>query len=786
MDEAADYPGSWPSAAENPRLEAVYRALWQAGCAWDSGQDWQCPAHSDQRASLGVRAGDTQPVLLKCQAGCTAQEVLEALGLPLSALSQPGRSAARGAQKTRPARGITEPIGGAASADSTRAHDHRQDAPTQVRRWFYTDEAGARLSGVGRKDYEDGCKRIGQIPVSGVKPADARYVLYDLAKVLRAAKRGGIVVVTEGETGVQAAQDATWPATYGYAFTCHRNGAGEGKWRAEYTEQLAGVERVYYIADRDLAGYEHAARVHEALGAAGIDCAVLVSRTKGPHDDLVQHIDAGGKWTDLVSVSAKALRKRIEALREVKAAGGARADDTLDAVYQNRTDTGNARRMVSLHRDVIRYSPVLKCWFVWDGKIWARDTTLAVMAIAKATVVQMHREALELTDDEARKTRVGWCLASESTAKLKAMAENAQSDVVVRPEQLNSDPFLLTVQNGTLDLKTGELRPHSPLDLITFMAPVTWTPEAKDARWEQALDLFVRPDEGKEEFLRRAAFASLTGDTTDKAFVNLYDASDGNTGKTTVIESLLSVLGPYGVVVGAEAFLQRAHGMSAGIRSDLASCAGKRMVVSSEIPVNRKLDSALMKKLTAGAGTYSFEEKYANPWQGRVTFTIWLDGNSVARAPAEDHPLFNRWRLTPFKHKLAAALVDPKWVETVCADPGYRSAVLAWAMDGRAAWWANGMGTAPSIEAAGEEVRAEMDPLRDYWESCCVFDTQFFTPSQRMRESYENWCAERGERQINDLNFQALLKGRGVANKVKFIKGRSVRGWSGVRVIDPV
>jgi phage/plasmid-associated DNA primase len=53
----------------------------------------------------------------------------------------------------------------------------------------------------------------------------------------------------------------------------------------------------------------------------------------------------------------------------------------------------------------------------------------------------------------------------------------------------------------------------------------------------------VRADPGKEEFLQRAAFASLTGDTSDKAFMNPYDENVGNTGKTTFIESLLATFG---------------------------------------------------------------------------------------------------------------------------------------------------------------------------------------------------------------------------------------------------
>lgn len=88
-----------------------------------------------------------------------------------------------------------------------------------------------------------------------------------------------------------------------------------------------------------------------------------------------------------------------------------------------------------------------------------------------------------------------------------------------------------------------------------------------------------------------------------------------------------------------------------------------------------------MKKLAAGSGEFQFERKYENPWSGPITFTIWLDGNSVPRANAEDGPLFSRWRVTPFRHQII--VVDPKWMDERVSKPEYRAAVLAWAVQGR-------------------------------------------------------------------------------------------------------
>ena len=155
-----------------------------------------------------------------------------------------------------------------------------------------------------------------------------------------------------------------------------------------------------------------------------------------------------------------------------------------------------------------------------------------------------------------------------------------------------------------------------------------------------------------------------------------------------------------------------------------------------------------MKKLAAGSGEFQFERKYENPWTGPITFTIWLDGNSVPRANAEDGPLFSRWRVTPFRHQIM--VVDPKWMDERVSKPEYRAAVLAWAVQGREAWLQDGIGTEPFIEKAVAEVQAGMDPLHDFWEQCVKFGEhtrkdRYFATTLELRQKLDEWHALRQE-----------------------------------------
>ena len=93
-----------PSATDSAScdsLDAVIAALDAAGCTprrSGTGYTSRCPAHADRNPSLSLTAGDRQPVILKCHAGCTYDEIVTALHLE------------RPAPRSTPTRGAPEAV----------------------------------------------------------------------------------------------------------------------------------------------------------------------------------------------------------------------------------------------------------------------------------------------------------------------------------------------------------------------------------------------------------------------------------------------------------------------------------------------------------------------------------------------------------------------------------------------------------------------------------------------------------------------------------------------------
>ena len=117
----------------------------------------------------------------------------------------------------------------------------------------------------------------------------------------------------------------------------------------------------------------------------------------------------------------------------------------------------------------------------------------------------------------------------------------SEPQIPVLPDQLDADPWLLNVVNGTLDLRTGELRPQRRLDLLTKMAPVIYDPGALCPTWEAFLWRIMGGNQDLIDFLQRAIGYSLTGDTTEQCLFVLHGT--GANGKSTLLEALWAMLG---------------------------------------------------------------------------------------------------------------------------------------------------------------------------------------------------------------------------------------------------
>ena len=157
-----------------------------------------------------------------------------------------------------------------------------------------------------------------------------------------------------------------------------------------------------------------------------------------------------------------------------------------------RTDSGNAELFAALCKDTVRFDHKQRRWLIWDAKRgrWAADKQERVRAIMKQAARQRHRIALESKESEERTQQIKWAHGSENGNRIDAALKSAKSEPPISDdgEGWDADPWLLGVENGIVDLCTGELRAGTQQDRLTKFSPVLFDASAKCPRFEK----FVR------------------------------------------------------------------------------------------------------------------------------------------------------------------------------------------------------------------------------------------------------------------------------------------------------
>ena len=149
-------------------------------------------------------------------------------------------------------------------------------------------------------------------------------------------------------------------------------------------------------------------------------------------------------------------------------------------------------------------------WYRWDSKSWkpAQEHIELIRAAIELTDHLEHQAVItQATDSEMAEKLRDHSRKSQSEARLNAMVKLARAmpALTIELDQLDRDPFLLSADNGTIDLRTGELRPHRREDLITSRSPIAYDPDAKCPRWERFLAEVFEPNPDAAVFVQRFA-----------------------------------------------------------------------------------------------------------------------------------------------------------------------------------------------------------------------------------------------------------------------------------------
>ncbi|MCH7791335.1 MAG: bifunctional DNA primase/polymerase [Planctomycetes bacterium] len=471
-------------------------------------------------------------------------------------------------------------------------------------------------------------------------------------------------------------------------------------------------------------------------------------------------VDQAAKWLELDSGRPRAMSRGPTP--------GQHTNDRSPATFTH-DQTGNAERFAATFGGRFRYCFDQGRWFEFVGTHWRHDMADARSECFKQITRDMRREAADMEPGDVQKSLWKHAKVSRSASGIRGSLACAQYEqpFPIAAAEFDADPLLLNCANGTVDLRTGELREHQRADLITELAPVEYKPEAGAPIFVAFLERIFRghPDVGA--YMQRAIGYAACGVISEHALFVLYGT--GANGKSTLMDAVAAALGDYAGKAEPDLLIASRNGSHP---TGVADLCGLRLAVCSESNGGRRFDEQRVKDLTGERtikARFMRQDFFAFP----ATHTLFLATNHKPEIRGTDHAIWRRVKLIPFTETIGDDERDPDLPEKLKSElPG----ILAWIVRGAVEWKRDGLNDPEEVKAAVAAYRAAEDVVGRWVDERCLTKVPGNTErSQRAYDDYREFCERQGEEPLKTRGFAEELVRR------DFVKDRDSRGvyWKG-------
>lgn len=456
-----------------------------------------------------------------------------------------------------------------------------------------------------------------------------------------------------------------------------------------------------------------------------------------------------------------------------------------------RDDIGISTLYCDIYRDSVLKCAEQNCWYIYDGQRWAVNTERVIetckaftQALCDYYKIVAHLDGLAFPqdgEDEKKNTKnhpyIRYAESVKSRRVRDTLLKDAQSvpGMSISKADFDKDVYLINCKNGTVDLRTYTLHPHTPTDYITQMANVTFVPGARSLLWEQHIATIMDGDMQKAEFLQKTIGYALTGSNKYACMMILYGPSSRN-GKSATVDTINKMLGDYGGIADPETFAQKRYANSSGHNDGLAQLVGKRFVSVPEVDGNMTLSSSLVKRCT-GDGLITARAIYEKQFSFVPQFKLFMHTNHLPRV--NDLSMFDsgRIKVIPFTHYFKESDRNPEMVKELTTEENL-SGIFNWALGGLQKLENTGFDAPQSVLDAIGLYRQDSDRVGNFIADN-MEQSSDSTSTTNVFSAYKTWCESSGLRPGREQDFKKEMERHGISVGRPRINGKQVTSYLG-------
>lgn len=169
------------------------------------------------------------------------------------------------------------------------------------------------------------------------------------------------------------------------------------------------------------------------------------------------------------------------------------------------TDAAHAERFARAFAGEFRFDHTRNLWLAWSHTRWAVDLTGRRYARAIELARELYESATREADLDARRRLATFAIGCENRARLENVLHLAKFHPLLADagDLWDADPWALNTPGGLVDLRSGQVRPSTPADRVTFQTAVALADTADCERWRRFLREVFRGDDEIVRWLQK-------------------------------------------------------------------------------------------------------------------------------------------------------------------------------------------------------------------------------------------------------------------------------------------
>ncbi len=713
----------------------------------------RCPAHDDKHASLTITKG-RKCTLFYCHAGCKVDDILKAAGLEkkntfydVEPINQKRKAYAyiEGREKRR-----IEAIYHYVSINGDYAFSKvRLEGKKILYGVLQNERFTYGLQGRSRRELK------------------AIYVPDGVQAINKAISEGEPIFIPEGEKDVNTLKSKGYAAvTYG----------GVNDWQQDFAGLFKNANAII-LADNDEPGKHVASVIQRDLQGIAKSVGVIVPMPDLSKGDITDYFNAGHSKAEFEQMFKYERSTVKESVKNVESRRISLVDKLIELDASKRfarNDKGSAELFSTIFKDVSRYNPTQKDWMYYNGIKWVADTEgMRAKRNAKKLADALLSYAVSNAglDEKQRESYLKYASRLMNYRDRNTMVNDAKDLNYFENEELDKEDFLLNCQNCVLDL-SGD-RPtvlkHNADLLLSKVCNANYEPVATCELWKKTISEIMEGDTEKIKYMQKIFGLCLTGCTAEEELYFFYGGSTRN-GKSTICETILSILADYGATISPETLAVKQNKDSRTASPDIAKLAGSRLVIASEPPKRMIFDTSLVKTLT-GRDRVTARFLHQNEFSFTPKFKLILNTNYLPTIT--DNTIFKsgRVRVVSFSKHFEEKEQNKRLKDDLREES---AGILNWMIEGLYLYRLEGLTPPAAIQHSTEEYESDSDKIGRFISECLIKSDKNVS-AKTVYETYSKWCSDSGLGVDGRNNFYIELKTRKLFAASGTVDGKTVR-----------